>query len=110
MSKRKAPRGTFWRGSVLWGRIQVGGRDVKWSLRTDDPEVAKRRVKEARDRAIAVAHYGDARKTFQEVMEGWEQHIIRHVSPKTVLRYAVSLGQLQSFLDGLYLDEIDGAL
>jgi integrase/recombinase XerD len=43
MPKRKAPKGTFWRGSLLWGRIQTGGRDVKWSLRTDDPEIAKRR-------------------------------------------------------------------
>src|SRR5262249_50329044 len=105
MPQRKAPKGTFWRGRTLWGRIQTGGRDIKWSLGTDDREVAKRRVKEAKDREIAVAHYGDARRTFLEVLEGWEQHITRHVSPKTAARYAVSLGQLQRFLDGLYLDE-----
>src|SRR5450759_2571709 len=110
MPKRKAPKGTFWRGSLLWGRIQTGGRDVKWSLRTDDPEIAKRRVKEARERAIAIHHYGDARRSVAELLEVWEQYIVRHVSPKTALRYAVSLGQLQPFLDGLYLDEINGAL
>lgn len=110
MPQRKPPKGIFWRGQTLWGRIQTGGRDVKWSLRTDDPEVAKRRFKEARDRAIAIAHYGDARRSFAELLELWEQHIVRHVSPKTVVRYAVSLGQLQPLLDGLYLDEIDGAL
>lgn len=77
MSKRKAPKGTFWRGPVLWGRIQIGGRDVKWSLRTDDPAIAARRFKEER---------------------------------KTAARYAVSLGQLQPFLDGLYLDGVTGAL
>jgi site-specific recombinase XerC len=31
------------------------------------------------------------------------------VAPSTAARYAVSLGQLQPFLDGLFLDEIDGA-
>ena len=110
MSKRKAPKGTFWRGGVLWGRIQTGGSDHKWSLRTDDTETAKRRRKQERDRAVAIQRYGDARRTFQEVMEAWEPHIVRQVSPKTVVRYGTSLGQLEPFLAGVYLDEIDGPM
>ena len=26
--RRKAPKGTFWRGPVLWGRIQAEGGDI----------------------------------------------------------------------------------
>jgi len=44
MSKRKAPPGCFWRGDTLWGRIQVRGRDIKFSLRTNDPAIAQRRT------------------------------------------------------------------
>lgn len=110
MSKRKAPKGCFWRGSTLWGRIQVKGRDIKWSLRTDDPETAKRRHKTERDRQVAAAHYGDHRRMFADVVGEWGEQIARNVSPRTAARYATSLKQLQGDLEGLYLDEIDGEL
>jgi integrase/recombinase XerD len=107
MAKRKAPKGCFWRGEVLWGRIQAGGRDVKWSLRTNDSAVARRRLEGERARAVAAIHYGDHRRTFQEVLEAWGKSITSQVRPRTVSRYAGSLGTLQPFLEGLYLDEID---
>jgi integrase/recombinase XerD len=110
MSKRKAPKGTFWRGPVLWGRIQADGGDIRWSLRTDDPVVALARRKRERDRQIAVSKFGDERKTFAEVLEAWGTHVTRNVGPKTAQRYAVSLGKLEPFLDGLYLDEVDGTV
>jgi integrase/recombinase XerD len=110
MARRKAPPGCFWRGATLWGRIQAGGRDVRWSLQTDDPEIARARHRQERDRQIAIAKFGDDRKAFAVVMEAWSEHIARNVAPKTAARYAVSLAQLEADLDGLYLDEIDGAL
>jgi integrase/recombinase XerD len=110
MARRKAPPGCFWRSATLWGRIQAGGRDVRWSLQTDDPEIARARRRQERDRQIAIAKFGDDRKTFAVVMEAWSEHIARNVAPKTAARYAVSLAQLEADLDGLYLDEIDGAL
>jgi integrase/recombinase XerD len=110
MSKRKAaPPGCFWRGDILWGRIQVRGRDIKWSLRTNDPAAARRRRKEYQEQAVARAYYGEQRRTFAEVLEAWGKVITREVAPRTAARYAVSLGQLQPFLDGLYLDQVDGA-
>jgi integrase/recombinase XerD len=109
-TKRKAPKGTFWRGNTLWGRTQIKGGDIKWSLRTDDPAIAKRRLQEGQRRTIAELYYGDHRRTFVEVVEAWGKQIGRQVSAKTQQRYLVSFGQLQPFLDGLYLDEIDGAL
>jgi integrase/recombinase XerD len=109
-SPRKAPKGCFWRDGVLYGRIQTGGRDIKWSLRTDDPAVAASRRKAERDRAIAIQRYGDQRRTFSEALEGWGKFIADQVSPKTFARYLTSLGVLQPHLDGVYVDEIDRPL
>lgn len=109
MSRRKPPKGCFWRGTTLWGRIQVGGKDHKWSLRTDDHETAKRRFKIERDRQISAYHFGDHRKLFAEVVASWGAWIARNVSAKTAKRYATSLKQLKPHLDGLYLDEVDAA-
>lgn len=106
-SRRKAPTGCFWRGDVLYGRIQVGGQDVKWSLRTDDPKVAAARRKAERDREVAKFRYGDARRLFSEAMEAWASYIADEVSQKTVNRYATSLEVLGPQLDGLYVDEVD---
>ncbi len=107
MARRKAPAGCFWRGNTLWGRIQAGGRDIKWSLRTDNPAVAESRRKAERDRQVAAFHFGDQRRTVEETLEAWERHIRHDVSGKTVARYATSLGVLEPYLSGLYLDEID---
>lgn len=111
MPKRKrAPKGCFWRDGILYGRIQTGGADVKWSLRTDDPDVAKSRRAAERKRAVAIQRYGDQRVTFAEAMEGWGKWIADQISPKTLSRYLTSLGVLQPHLDGLYVDEVTKAL
>lgn len=110
MAKRKAPKGCFWRGNTLYGRLQTKGGDIKWSLRTDDPAVARSRRDAERKRAIATAHYGDQRRTFDEALESWERSIVDQVGPKTLVRYVSSLTVLQPFLEGLYLDEIDKQL
>jgi integrase/recombinase XerD len=110
VSKRKAPRFTFWRGSVLWGRIKIKGHVQKWSLRTGDPAIAKARVEADRKQLLAASYYGDDRRTYEATVTAWaENHISHQVSPKTAQRYAVSLKQLEPHLLGLYLDEIDRA-
>jgi hypothetical protein len=48
------------------------------------------------------AYFGESRRAFAEALETWETAIVRQVAPSTATRYAVSLGQLQPFLDGLY--------
>jgi len=110
MARRKAPKGCFWRGEMLWGRIQTGGGDIKWSLRTDDPRVAASRRKVDHARAVAAQRYGDQRRTFAEAMEAWGRYIADKISSKTLRRYASSLSVLQPFLEGMYLDEIDKKL
>ena len=89
MPKRGSPPGTFWRGDVLWGRIQVKGQDVRWSLRTSDPKLARERLKADRERLIAQAHYGaTTRRLFDEVLAEWARHIPDQVGARTARRYA----------------------
>ena len=108
--KRNAPTGCYWRNGVLWGRAKIKGVERRWSLHTDDPKIAKERRKAGKDKLAAVAHHGDARFSFAEVMAGWSTWIEKQVGPRTAQRYATSLGVLAPFLDGKFLDEIDGRL
>ena len=111
MSKQpKAPKGCYWREGTLWGRIQAGGRDYRWSLRTDDPKTARERRKIERDRVIASSRYGDHRRTFSEAVEAWGRFIADKISPKTLTRYLSSIAVLTPHLEGMYLDEIDKKL
>jgi integrase/recombinase XerD len=107
--KSKAPAGCYWRGKVLWGRIKVRGRLIRWSLETDDPAIAKARRQAGKIRAIADVH-GDARRTFEEVFTAWDVQLMRAVNAKTARRYLCSLKQLAAWLDGRDLCEIDGRL
>lgn len=111
MSKhRKAPDGCFWRKDTLWGRVQVQGRDIKFSLHTDDPKDAKRRRdKKCRELTSAI-RYGDNRRTWAATMDEWSDQIGRNVGARTVARYVSSLAVLQPHLEGLYLDEVDSPL
>jgi integrase/recombinase XerD len=111
VSKRpKAPKGCYWREGTLWGRIQAGGRDYRWTLRTDDPKVASKRREIGRDRVVASLHYGDHRRTLSEATEAWGRFIVNKIGKKTLTRYLSSLAVLQPHLEGLYLDEIDKKL
>jgi integrase/recombinase XerD len=108
MSKRpKAPPGTYWREGVLWGRIQTGGQDYRWTLRTDDPKVAADRRRKERARVVGAQRFGEYRRTFAEAMEAWGADIVDKVGAKTFTRYTGSLAVLEPHLDGLYLDEFD---
>ena len=108
VEKREAPTGCYWRNGILWGRAKVKGIERRWSLHTDDPKIARERRKAGKDKLAAVAHHGDARFSFSEVMAAWSPWIEKQVGPRTAQRYATSLGVLERFLDGKFLDEVDG--
>lgn len=107
MAKRKAPKGCYWRDGTLWGRIQTGGQDFRWSLRTDDPKIASERRKKERGRVVGAQRFGEHRRTLAEALEAWGADIEGKVAPKTLTRYLGSLAVLAPLLDGLYLDEFD---
>jgi len=108
--QRKAPKGCYWRDGTFYARIQTGGQDIRWSLRTDDPKVAASRRKAERDRVIASQRFGDHRRTVSEAIDAWARFIADKIGAKTLRRYTSSLAVLQPNLDGLYLDEIDKKL
>ena len=102
----KAPAGCYWRGNTLWGRTFINGREVRWSLQTDNPATAAERRKAGKARAVADVH-GDAKRTFAEVIAEWAPWIEASVGAKTVQRYACSLDQWAPYLDGKMSNEVN---
>jgi integrase/recombinase XerD len=106
----KAPAGCYWRNDTLWGRVRKDGRDIRWSLETDDSKVATERYKAGKAEYVAIRK-GDAKLTFDNVVEDWATNWLqRNKSSKTAQRYLCSMAQLATFLDGKALSEIDGRL
>ena len=109
MPKRKAPPGCYWRNGVLYAELQVRGQQIRRSLGTNDPAIAKARRQAIKERALADVH-GDARRTFEEVLTAWGVQLERSVGPKTATRYLVSLKQLAPWLEGRALADVNGRL
>lgn len=107
--KPKAPAGCYWRGNVLWGRIKVRGRTVRWSLETDNPAIAKTRREAGKQRLIAARH-GEVDRSFEEVFAAWDRQIETTISPGAADRYRCSLEQIAPWLEGRTEDEINGEL
>jgi integrase/recombinase XerD len=108
--RAKAPAGCYWRGDTLWGRVRKGGRDLRWSLETNDPKVAAERIQADKAEYIAVQH-GDAKLYVDAVVEDWGAHWLqRNKAAKTAKRYLCSIGQLAPFLENKRVSEIDGKL
>jgi integrase/recombinase XerD len=105
---RKAPAGCFWKGSVLYGRVKVKGRKpIKWSLRTSDVAIAKRRHEEEKKRLIGKVYYGeDNPTTFEAVLEKWGTNLVKSGSSNTHTRYFCSMDQIKSWLIGKTMDQI----
>lgn len=114
---RKPPiPNTYWRGEppneVLWARLELEGRPIRWSLRLRHPlragdvETARGRIEARRAELIASTHYGESRKHYVEVQLAWAAHIAREVSPSTAKRYEVSLRQVKPWLD-CYIDQVN---
>src|SRR5262245_8692921 len=110
MATRKAPPGCHWRNGSLHGRIRIRGRDIRVSLHTTDPAVARTRYKAAREQLIGETLHGDSPRTFIDALEGWTAWIERRAGPKTAQRYACSLDQIRPFIEGRRLFTIDGRL
>jgi integrase len=95
------------RGRTWWGRIQVGGREHRKSLRTAIRSEAAKRLDAWRKEISHFAFYGENRHTWKEAVVKWAAEIAPgSVKPGTFKRYMVSLGQLGPHLEKLYVDEI----
>jgi integrase/recombinase XerD len=105
----KAPRHCYWENGVLYGRQTIAGQKRRWSLHTDDVEIAAQRVKADRERALTAATYGDARVSWEDAVIGWAESYIpdRGIGANAAKRYAVSLRQMEPWLLRRFVDEID---
>lgn len=100
------PGNLYRRGATWYARIQVRGRDYRESLRTASIAVARGRLKAILEKAEHFRFHGESRHTWKEAVVEWSKAAPDQVGPGTVKRYLVSLGQVRTFLDGLYVDEI----
>lgn len=108
--RKKAPPNAYWRGATLWGRIEVAGREIRWSLRTSDAAAAVALIAERKAVEEAAAKTGRGRVPWGAAVAAWAEHIVHHVAPTTVRRYATSLRILEPYLLGKFQDEIDRAM
>jgi integrase/recombinase XerD len=111
--KRKAPKGCYWVGDVLYGRTRIKGKLERIALGTDNPAVAVGRRKAWHESLIAGRVWGDDEKTFPQVVEVWEASYIagdRSAGPNTVKRYKVSLGQIMPIIGDRPVKAVDAKL
>lgn len=104
--KPPAPANTYWRGDTLWARFVVRGENVRESLRTSDPKVARRRVTAMMEAAKAARHFGEIERPWEIAVAEWAGHIASHIGPKTAARYASSLGMVLPYLTGVPIHAI----
>lgn len=102
MSKNLYPREGIW-----WARFKVNGVEYRQSLRTRSERVAEKRLKALRESIEDQAVYGIAGpKSWPEVVVSWNEAVADSLAERTFKRYATSLRQMRSFLDGLNVQEI----
>jgi integrase/recombinase XerD len=89
------------------GEFSVAGRERRESLRTSETATAKSRVEKMIKKAVSAERYGEDRKTWTVALTDWTDHIIKHVAPKTAVRYDCSIRQVEGFFAHLHIDEID---
>jgi integrase/recombinase XerD len=107
------PKNIYERGGILWACFEVNGGEDRESLRTRSEKVAEKRLKARREEIENQAHYGIAGpmnwvQAFVSWTEAMEADVrAKAISPKTVLRYTVSLNECRQCLDPFEVHQID---
>ncbi|QRE76520.1 site-specific integrase [Methylobacterium aquaticum] len=104
--RKKAPDGCYWRGSTLWARFTVGGKEYRFSLKTDDPDVARNRSAAEQAKIVAAHSYGEDRKLWTDAVTAWGQYMVSQIGQRTLERYTNSIDIVADFLAGLHVDEV----
>lgn len=101
------PENLYRRGGIWWARVQVRGREVRKSLHTKRLDEARRRLKAVRDSVEHQRFHGEERHTWKAAVGKWTLELQSSVKPNTAKRYLCSLRQVATFLEPLFVDEID---
>lgn len=109
--KGKLPKGVYTRdGSpVLWGRVQIGKREHRRSLRTTDPEQAKDKLARWSVELQRLAEGGV--ETWRDAVIRWDREVLpTSVKPSVRRRYLASIAMLTPTFDKLRLSQINTRL
>lgn len=92
----------FERHGKWYARVQVNGKDVRRSLRTADPRIAKQRLKaileQAEDSRAGIAP--PVTHLWEDAVKRWAGIQMGDLRPATQTRYQTSLGQLHPHFAG----------
>lgn len=117
--KRKAPAGMQWRGDILYSEFQIKGVPIRKSLKTDDPTIAKERLKALKLEINAEAFGSGGPRLMVHVIADWKAHMMGNssngkwrgkIGKETFERYCCSLVQNADFLEGKKLSQMTKAL
>lgn len=97
----------YWRGGVIWARIQIAGREVRRSLFTSDRAEARRKLATIKRDAERIRFGEDGRHKYEEAVVAWAEAGFGGVKESSAHRYRVSLRQLHAHFASLYLDQIN---
>jgi integrase/recombinase XerD len=111
MQKRSSSRNLYQRGTKWWGRIKIGGREHRRSLRTPLRAEAEKRLTAWRKSVIANANDDSFRSeglSFQKACVRWVTDTLsKSVKPSVVKRYSVSITSMTPHFSGKSMKEID---
>jgi integrase/recombinase XerD len=100
------PDNLYRRGKVWCARFWLNGEEIRRSLKTTSRAVAmKERDKIAQE--IERARRGEERRAWPDAILGWAAAAPGQIKPNVIKRYRVSLRQVNSILEPLFLDQID---
>lgn len=102
--------GIYKRGATYWGRAQRDGKEHRFSLGTKDRRIAEKRLRKWLDEMDASA-WGD--KPPRPWATVWERFMLEHfptIKPTSARRYAVSLKNLSTVLDGKTIQQVTTSL
>lgn len=98
----------YQRKGVWWLRTTVNGREYRESLHTRDVRNARQRRDKRLEEIQGAARFGIHRKSWDEAVSAWWDHVKEELRPTTAKRYGVSIKACLPFLAGKDIAAIDG--
>lgn len=98
------PDNLYQRNGIFYARVQVGGRERRKSLKTDDRKEAKRRLKLFLEQTTPYA--GTIRRKFEDVTADFLTDAAGRLKPKTLQRYTTSILMLAEWFSGQWWESV----
>lgn len=98
------------RGNVWWGRAQRNGKEFRRSLGTSNRSIAEKRLRKWLEDMDAIAWGDKPPRPWESVWERFMREHFPTLKPASAKRYAVSLKNLSTVLDGKTIQQVTSAL